>query len=126
MLTTANLSLDQAPPISIPFRFFLTTPLFGLLAGALLLIEGESALASRWAPPTLALTHLFTLGVLAMTMCGAMFQMLPVVAGSPVPRVRLVGSLVHLSLTLGTSALALGLLSGSRGLMFSARSPSSA
>jgi hypothetical protein len=110
MLTTAGLSLEQAPPISIPFRFFLTAPLFGIAAGLLLVWHGELALLSRWMPATLALTHLLTLGVLAMVMCGALLQMLPVVAGAPVPRVVLVGNLVHPLLSLGTLALVLGLL----------------
>ena len=29
----AGLSTDQAPPIAAPVRFFLTAPLFGILAG---------------------------------------------------------------------------------------------
>ena len=27
-----GLSLDQAPPIHVPFRFFLTAPIFGMIA----------------------------------------------------------------------------------------------
>ena len=33
----ALLSYDQSPPIAAPFRFFLTAPLFGVLAGLLLI-----------------------------------------------------------------------------------------
>ncbi len=121
-LTTADLSLEQAPPISVPFRFFLTAPLFALAGGVLLFIYGPEALSSRWAPATLALTHLYTLGVLAMVMCGAMMQMLPVLAGHPVPRVVLVGNLVHPLLTLGTIALAAAFLSGSHVVMIGAAS----
>jgi len=117
MLNTASLSLDQAPPVSIPFRFFLLAPLFGLAAGLLLLYWGEAALTSRWAPPTLALTHLLTLGLLGMVMCGAMLQMLPVIAGSPVPRVVLVGTLSHLLLVCGILALVGAFLSHGDGLM---------
>ncbi len=119
-LTTADLSLEQAPPISVPFRFFLTAPLFALAGGVLLFIYGPEALSSRWAPATLAITHLYTLGVLAMVMCGAMMQMLPVLAGSPVPRAVLVGNLVHPLLTLGTIALTTGFLSGSQVMMIGA------
>jgi hypothetical protein len=43
-----GLSFEQAPPISVPFRFFLTAPLFGMAAGLLLLWQGPAALASRW------------------------------------------------------------------------------
>jgi len=117
VLNTASLSLDQAPPISIPFRFFLLAPLFGMVAGLLLLYWGEAALTSRWAPPTLALTHLLTLGLLGMVMCGAMLQMLPVIAGSPVPRVVLVGTLSHLLLVGGILALVAAFLIRADGLM---------
>jgi len=30
-MRSSGLSLDQAPPEDIPFRFFLTAPVFGLL-----------------------------------------------------------------------------------------------
>jgi len=113
MLNTANLSLEQAPPISIPLRFFLTAPLFGLAAAVLLLWYGPEAMSSRWSPQTLALTHLLTLGFLALVMCGSLLQMLPVLAGVPVPRVVLVGNLVHPLLSLGTLGLAGGFLLGS-------------
>jgi len=117
MLNTASLSLDQAPPISIPFRFFLLAPLFGIAAGLLLLYWGEGALTFRWAPPTLALTHLLTLGLLGMVMCGAMLQMLPVIAGSPIPRVVLVGTLSHLLLVGGILALVAAFLIRAGSLM---------
>lgn len=113
MINTVSLSLDQAPPISIPFRFFLTAPLFAIGAGLELLILGDEMIATRWSPLTLGLTHLLTLGVLGMVMCGALLQMLPVIAGSPVPRVMLVGTLTHLLLILGTLLLTISFLSGS-------------
>ncbi len=91
LTSTASLSLEQAPPISVPFRFFLTAPLFLLLASLLLMLEGAAVLMDRWSPLTLSMTHLFTLGVLGQVMMGAMLQMLPVLAGSPVPRVVPVG-----------------------------------
>ena len=87
MYGTENLSLEQAPPISIPMRFFLTAPIFGI-AGALLLVwYGPELFITRWSPLTLALTHLITLGFLGQIMCGALLQMLPVLAGVAVPRV---------------------------------------
>ena len=103
-----GLSLEQAPPIDGPFRFFLTAPLFGV-AAALLLLASDGLLLSRWTPGMLALTHLLTLGVLGMVMFGALLQMLPVVAGSPVARPRLVAGLLHVLWSLGTAALAFGL-----------------
>ncbi len=115
MLGTETLSLEQAPPISIPIRFFLTAPLFGVAAALLLIWHGPDLLVSRWAPQTLALTHLFTLGFLGLNMCGALLQMLPVLAGIAVPRVVLVGSLTHLLMVGGTLWLVIGLLLGSTG-----------
>ncbi len=49
-------------------------------------------------------------------MCGAMMQMLPVLAGSPVPKVKPVATAVHTLLTIGILALASGFLSGITGL----------
>lgn len=109
MTPQAGLSFDQAPPFSLPLRFFLTAPLF-LLAAALLITLAPDAMASRWTPQALALTHLLTLGFLAMTMLGALMQMLPVVAGSTLPAARQVARLSHGLLTLGTLALISGFL----------------
>ena len=104
------LRLDQAPPLSVPLRFFLTAPVFALLAALLALWEGPGLFESRWSPATLAVTHLLTLGVLGMVMLGAMMQVLPVLAGAPIPQPRKVAFAVHAGLTLGTLALAGGFL----------------
>jgi hypothetical protein len=109
MSQPAGLSFEQAPPFSLPLRFFLTAPLF-LLAAAILIAFSPDALASRWTPQALALTHAFTLGFLAMVMLGALMQMLPVVAVSPMPAPRLVAWISHVSLALGTVALMAGFL----------------
>lgn len=105
----AGLSFGQAPPYSLPLRFFLTAPLF-LLAAAGLIVWAPEALASRWTPQTLALTHALMLGFLAMVMLGALLQMLPVVAGSSIPAPRWVAWFSHAPLTLGTVALMTGFL----------------
>jgi hypothetical protein len=104
-----GLAFEQAPPFSLPLRFFLTAPLFLIAAGILIALYPE-ALASRWTPQALALTHALTLGFLAMVMLGAMLQMLPVVAGSPLPAPRLVARTSHIALALGTFALMAGFL----------------
>lgn len=104
----AGLSLDQAPPISIPFRFFLVAPLFGILAGIAVLppsITHAEGIVDRWSSQTLAATHLLTLGFLALVMMGAMLQMLPVLAGSRVPRARAVAAILFFSLVPGISGL---------------------
>lgn len=108
-MTLAALSLEQAPPISVPFRFFLSAPLFLVLAACALLLSGSDALASRWSPALLGITHLLTLGFMAMVMCGAMLQLLPVLAGAPVPKPRLVAWAIHLPLLSGTLLLSYAL-----------------
>jgi hypothetical protein len=112
MSQQAGLAFEQAPPFALPLRFFLTAPVFLLAAAALIALEPD-ALASRWTPQALALTHALTLGFLAMVMLGALMQMLPVVAGSPLPAPRLVAWVSHGSLTLGTVALMAGFLTAS-------------
>ena len=110
-LKTVGLSLDQAPQLSIPASFFLTIPIGVLLAAYILLKTGTAALVSPWMPQALALTHAGTLGVLAMGMIGALYQMTPVVAGSPVPFTRL-AHLVHMLLLSGLVAFVWRLLGG--------------
>jgi hypothetical protein len=105
-----GLSFEQAPPLSVPLRFFLTAPLFLMMAGLLLAFSSGAAHANRWSPHVLALTHLVTLGCLAMVMTGALMQMLPVVAGSPVNRPLAVAGWAHGLLTVGTLLLATGFL----------------
>jgi hypothetical protein len=80
MFQNSGLSLDQAPPISVVLRFFLGGSLFGVAAGGWLLRQGPEALNPA-APEGLILTHLLTLGVMLSFMLGALFQMLPVLAG---------------------------------------------
>lgn len=115
-----GLSFDQAPPISVPLRFFLTIPFFMLAAAVLLLWAGPAALSERRDSMTLAIVHLFTLGVLSMAMCGALMQLLPVVAGVPVKRPRLLAWLVHLNLIAGSMLLALGFWLGWGGAFLAA------
>jgi hypothetical protein len=83
-----GLSLDQAPPEDIPFRFFLTAPLFGFVAGLLIVFDGMSLFTDNWDFRTIALTHLITLGWLTMVMFGAFYQIVPVLVGGRVPKVH--------------------------------------
>lgn len=105
------LAQSQAPPISVPLRFFLTAPLFGVLAAIVQIYSGPDTVA-QVTPTTLAITHLLTLGYISMVMIGAMSQMLPVVVGSPMPQPLLISSIAHALLTVGVLALAFGLLFG--------------
>lgn len=106
----AMLSFDQAPPISVPVRFFLTAPLFGVAAGLLLAFEGASVFDSRWQPAALALTHLMTLGFMLLTLCGALLQILPVATGANVWRSHAVAWVGHVGLVAGTLLLVGGFL----------------
>jgi len=101
-----TLSFEQAPPISVPYRFFLTAPLFGVAAGLLLTWLGPAALASRWTPGAAALTHLIAAGFMLQTMCGALLQFVAVAAGANIWRSRLVAALVHPLITVGALLLA--------------------
>lgn len=108
-MNTEKLRLDQAPPLSIPTAFFLVAPASAAVAGLLLLVRGGGLLASGWVPGTVALVHLGTLGFLGSVMIGALLQLVPVLAGSPVPRVGL-ARLVMPLLLLGVGLLVGGLL----------------
>lgn len=110
MSKPASLALDQAPPIGVPLRFFLTAPLFALMAALLLLWQGPSLFSSRWNPALLGLTHLLTLGFIGLTMLGAVLQMLPVVASAPVRRPVRIATLVHALGTGGIGLLCYGLI----------------
>ncbi len=106
----ALLSFEQAPPMAAPFRFFVTAPLFVVLAGLLLVVIGPDMLASRWTPGVLALTHLLAIGFMLQVMLGAMIQILPVVAGANMRRPLAVARIVHLLVTAGALCLASGFL----------------
>lgn len=110
----ALLSFDSAPPLAAPLRFFLSAPLFAVLAGLLLAFDGEGALVSRWTPSTLALTHLLTVGFMLQVMLGASLQILPVVARAAPWRPLLIARLVHPLSIVGALLLVAGLRWGSR------------
>jgi hypothetical protein len=116
----ANLSFDQAPPISVPYRFFVAAPWFGVLAGILLAWSGADALASRWTPEALALTHLIALGFMLQAMCGALFQFIAVAVGGNVWRPKFVANAVQPVLLAATLLLVGGLLWGRPGLLSAA------
>ncbi len=105
-----TLSFEQAPPISVPYRFFLTAPLFGAVAGLILAWLGPAALESRWAPGALAMTHLIVVDFMLQAMCGSLLQFVAVVAGANIWRPRLVAALVHPLITAGAVFLATAFL----------------
>ena len=105
-----TLSFEQAPPISVPYRFFLTAPLFGAVAGLILAWLGPAALESRWSPGALAMTHLIVVDFMLQAMCGSLLQFVAVVAGANIWRPRLVAAVVHPLITAGAVLLATAFL----------------
>ena len=104
-MNTAGLDFDNIPELRVPFGFFSTAPLFGVLAGLLLLIYPE-ALSSRWQPSALALVHLLTLGFAAQIMLGALCQVLPVISSQPLPLGIKQARAVRAAISSGTLLLA--------------------
>jgi len=100
------LSFEQAPPISVPYRFFLTAPVFGIVAGLILAVLGPEAFSSRWSRGALAMTHLIVVDFMLQAMCGSLLQFVAVVAGANIWRPRLVASIVHPLITAGAVFLA--------------------
>ena len=112
-MNLSGLSPEKAPPVAVPLGLFLMLPVFLVLAGAVLVCYGGDALATRWSPAALAGVHLLVLGGLAPVMCGALFQVAPVLLGTPFPAVRPVALVTGASLGTGALALAAGFLTGS-------------
>ena len=80
MFNQGGLSLEQAPPLLVVLRFFITATLFGLLLGISLLAY-SSELFYIDHTTQITLIHILAIGVMASFMFGALFQMLPVIAG---------------------------------------------
>ena len=105
----SGLSVDQAPPISAPLRFFLTAPLFGIIAGILIILSNSEILISRYSMDAIVITHAITIGFFAFIMLGSLTQMLPVLASAKMPKVKLVTLLSYLLLTSGLLSMIIGL-----------------
>ncbi|OHC69550.1 MAG: hypothetical protein A2045_14470 [Rhodocyclales bacterium GWA2_65_20] len=114
-----NLSFEQAPPISVPYRFFVTAPWFGVAAGLVLAWLGSDALVSRWTPGALAVTHLLVTGFMLQAMCGALLQFVPVAAGGNVWRPATLAMVVHPLLAVAALLLATAFLTA-KGFFFMA------
>ena len=104
-----GLSIDQAPPISGPLRFFITAPLFGIMAGVMLLFSDSASLMSRYSMDAIVIAHLLTIGLFGFIMLGALTQMLPVLASANIPKVKFVASLSHMLLLIGLLLMSFGL-----------------
>ena len=100
-----GINLLYLPPFSIIGRFFATAVLFGIAEGLFLLYQAVTEKLFLF--PTV---HLFTLGFMALTMIGALFQMLPVVAGAVIENPLEKAFITHLLLSSGAFLLPLGVL----------------
>ena len=102
MFNQGGLSLQQAPPISVVLRFLITGASFGVLLGVVLLAGylflGNPFLEHSF---TLIVIHILALGVMASFMLGALFQMLPVVAGVVIKVPTKKAMVVHLLFLIG-------------------------
>lgn len=105
-----GLNFDAIPELHVPLRFYLTAPLFAILASLLFIDQGSTIWLSRWLPASLAITHLFALGVMAMVMIGSLYQVMPVLCGAPIPTSKWSLLLIHAGLTAGTLLLCAGFL----------------
>jgi len=116
MFDQQGLSLDQAPPVSVVFGLFLTGSIFGIFSALLVLYYGESIFDPA-STAAMVVTHFLALGVMMSFMLGALFQMLPVIAGvvleAPLPKANLTKAL----LVFGTLALTAGFATQS-GILF--------
>lgn len=106
----SGLNFEAIPELSAPMRFYLTAPVFALLAAILVISFGEQVWLSRWMPVTLAATHLLALGVMAMVMIGSLFQVMPVLCGAAIPIRGWKLHLFHLLLVAGVVSLSSGFL----------------
>jgi branched-subunit amino acid transport protein AzlD len=119
-MKTDGLQLQYIPPLKIPFSFFVSAPIFGILAALLLLGSSTGGWPSRWVPEVIAATHLLTLGFMVTIMLGALFQVLPVLSGHSIPGQRWLAPAVHLLIAGGTLALGAAFISADHGWQLTA------
>ncbi|MDF3831776.1 hypothetical protein P3W85_02200 [Cupriavidus basilensis] len=111
-MKAAQLKYENAPRPSVVLGCLLPAPWLGAAAGLLVAFGPADGLPFRFSPTVLAAVHLLALGMLVPVMVGALFQMMPVVAGV---RIRGTAGLAPLvALIAGSTALGLagGFLTG--------------
>lgn len=108
MFSQGGLSLEQAPPLSVVMRFFVTASLFGIGLGIFLALDALGVLPLSAYSIQIMIVHLLALGIMASFMLGALFQMLPVIAGvvieAPLKKVTIVHGLFFIGLIVQLSA----------------------
>ena len=106
----SGLSFSVMPPLTVPFRYFISAALLVMALAGFILCSGPDPWLSRWHPAMLTITHGFTLGFITTVMMGALLQLLPVVGGVGIPKVRLFGGLCHLLHICGSITLMLAFI----------------
>lgn len=107
-----SLDYERAPRPGVVFGCLMPAPWLGAAAGLLLALGPAAGLPDRFAPLALAAVHVLALGMLLPVMLGALFQMMPVVAGVAVPGSGRIAPLVALTGGMTAGALAVGFLGG--------------
>ncbi len=79
-----GIDASQGPPYRVPLGFFSVAGIFFVAAGLLMTGWNELLWIHRKSYSVYGILHASTIGVFAFTMFGALFQMLPVIAGSVV------------------------------------------
>ena len=118
MFSQNGLSLDQAPPLSVVLRFFVTASIFGILLGFFLLLQSLNLTTLSTYSTQLIVIHTLSLGVMASFMLGALFQMLPVLAGVVIKTPTTKAMMVHGLLTVGVLVQLFAFGIGSNALLF--------
>jgi len=101
MFSQGGLSLEQAPPISVVLRFFVTASIFGVLLGLFLIVDSLGLASSLTSNKSVIITHTLAVGIMASFMLGALFQMLPVIAGVVIKMPTKKAMVVHLLFVIG-------------------------
>ena len=117
MFSQGGLSLEQAPPISVVLRFFVTASVFGLLLGFFLIADSLGMASFLTANKSVIIIHILALGVMASFMLGALFQMLPVLAGVVIKMPTKKAMIVHTLFVIGVLTKLSGFIDSSPPLL---------
>jgi len=101
MFNQGGLSLEQAPPISVVLKFFITASLFGIFLGVYFFLNSTGRFCFERHIVYVTSIHLLALGVMASFMLGALFQMLPVIAGVVIKVPKSKSMIAHIALFIG-------------------------
>lgn len=106
-MIAATLHPEQAPPRDSVLPYLYTAPVALVVAGGMLAYSGPLALATQWSAPTLAITHVATLGFLSMIAVGVFMPLVAVAGNAAVPR-PMTAHVVYYALVLGLACLTYG------------------